>query len=74
MQYSKYPGALDLWVFNSVGEHILTLEERPLSGPVSLNYVWDGRNKHGEMCASGVYLLYLVEPFDRKTRKIVLVH
>jgi hypothetical protein len=28
---------------------------------------------NGDLCASGVYILYLIEPYDRKMKKIVLI-
>jgi hypothetical protein len=74
VDYTAYPGEYDLWVYNTAGEHIKTLASRVLSAPVSESYQWDGTNKYGERCASGVYMLFLVEPFDRKIKKVLLVH
>ncbi len=73
VQYNKFPGNYDLWIYNSVGEHIKTLDTTHLNSPVNKNYQWDGTNKNGDPCASGVYVLYLVEPFDRKIKRIVLI-
>ena len=44
-----------------------------LTVPVDKIYSWDGTNKYGDACASGVYILYLIEPFDRKVKRILLV-
>jgi hypothetical protein len=73
VEYNKYPGNYDLWIYNSAGEYIQTLASQTLGGPVHENYFWDGKNKYGEPCASGVYFLYLVEPFSRKTKRVMLI-
>jgi hypothetical protein len=73
VQYNKYPGNYDLWIYNSVGEHIKTLDTTHLNAAVNKTYQWDGTNKNGDPCASGVYVLYLVEPFDRKIKRLLLV-
>ncbi len=73
VDYTAYPGHYALWVYNSVGEHIKTLADRQLSGPVSESYLWDGTNKYNASCASGVYILYLVEPFSQKMKRVVLI-
>jgi hypothetical protein len=70
---TQYPGNYELWIYNTAGEHIKTLDSRQLSGPVSQWYSWDGKNKYGDTCASGVYFFYLVEPNSRKTKRIILV-
>jgi hypothetical protein len=60
-------------VYNTAGEHIKTIDSQHLNAPVSQFYTWDGTNKYGNACASGVYVLYLIEPFDRKLKRILLV-
>jgi hypothetical protein len=72
--FSKFPGDYSLVIYNSAGEHIKTLDSRTLTSAQTFNYTWDGKNKYGDTCASGVYILYLTEPFDLKVRKILLVH
>ncbi len=74
VQYSLYPGPYELRIYNSVGEHIKTLDEGNLSAPISMNYQWDGKNKYGDTCASGVYIFYLIEPFSQKAKRIILIH
>ena len=71
--YSQFPGEYDLWIYNTAGEHIRTLDHQELSGPISQSYSWDGTNKYKNKCASGVYLLYLIEPFSQKIKRIVLI-
>jgi flagellar hook assembly protein FlgD len=73
VEYSKFPGNYQLWVYNSAGEHVRTLDSDYLTAPVNRSYEWDGKNKNGEECSSGVYILYLLEPFDRKYKRILLV-
>jgi hypothetical protein len=71
--YSSFPGEYDLWIYNTAGEHIKTLDHQELSGPISQSYTWDGTNKYKDKCASGVYILYLVEPFSQKMKRIALI-
>lgn len=73
VQYSQYPGNYAVWIYNSAGEHVRTLDSQTLNGPVTQWYLWDGKNKYGADCASGVYLIYLEEPFDRKQKRILLI-
>lgn len=74
VMYTPYPGYYQLTVYNSVGEHIKTLDALTMNGPVSFSYLWDGTNKNGEECASGVYLLDLIEPNSRKLKRVLLIH
>ncbi len=73
VQYTKFPGTYSLWIYNSAGEHIRTLDNQVLSAPISQSYHWDGKNKYGDNCASGVYVLYLVEPFSQKMKRLLLI-
>ena len=73
VKYDLFPGEYNLSILNSAGEHIKTLDARRIYAPVQQIYFWDGTNKYGETVASGVYILYLIEPFDRKIRKILFV-
>jgi flagellar hook assembly protein FlgD len=73
VEYNRPPGALELWIYNSAGEHIRTLESTRISAPFIGDYTWDGRNKYGDTCASGMYILYLVEPLDRKIKRVLLI-
>ncbi len=70
---SQYPGNLELSVYNSAGEHIKTLVDRYLTAPYTGTVYWDGTNKFGDKVASGVYIFYLVEPFDRKVKRIIFI-
>jgi hypothetical protein len=69
-----YPGNLSLTVFNSVGENIKNLANLNLTGPFQQTYSWDGTNKFGNKCASGIYVLYLSEPLKIKMARVVLIH
>jgi hypothetical protein len=73
VQYSKFPGEYDLWVYNTAGEHIKTIDHQNLSGVLNQSYSWDGTNKYGAKCASGVYIFYLIEPFEKQQKRILLV-
>ncbi len=71
--YNQYPGEYSLRIYNTAGEHIKTLDAKRLNAPVNQTYTWDGTNKNGDACASGVYIFYLIEPFNRKIKRILLV-
>ena len=73
--YNKFPGPYGLSIYNTAGEHIRdVVPQNQLLGPINNKvYTWDGKNKSGSPCASGVYILYLVEPFDRKVKRLILV-
>lgn len=73
VEYSKFPGNYQLWVYNTAGEHIRTLDSQQLTARMVKSYEWDGKNKNGEDCSSGVYILYLIEPFDRKYKRLLLI-
>ena len=73
VEYNHYPGEYSLRVFNSAGELIKNLDSHYMNGPVDQPYRWDGTNNAGDKCASGVYILYLIEPFDRSLKRILLV-
>jgi hypothetical protein len=73
VDYSQYPGPYSLMIYNTAGEHIRTLDSKQLSSPVSQWYYWDGTNKYNAHCASGEYILYLIEPFGRKIKRVILV-
>ena len=71
--YSKFPGDYSLRIYNSAGEHVRTLDSQTLSGPWSQSYEWDGKNKYGDKCASGIYVLYLREPFGTKLKRLLIL-
>jgi hypothetical protein len=71
--YNQFPGHYELRIYNSAGEHIRTLADREMTGPLTEDYLWDGKNKYGDKCASGVYVLYLIEPYGTKQKRILLL-
>ncbi|HEY5038441.1 MAG TPA: hypothetical protein VIJ93_05145, partial [bacterium] len=74
VSYAKFPGEYSLKVFNSAGEYIVDIvPTQQLIGPVAQSYSWDGANRYHEKCASGVYVLYLLEPFNRKVKRLLLI-
>lgn len=60
-------------IYNSAGEHVRTLVSQQLTAPVSQWYSWNGINKYGDKCASGVYIIYLTEPFSFKVKRVILI-
>ena len=73
VDYSSYPGEYSLRIYNTAGEHIQTLDRQYLTAPVNKSYLWDGTNKNGDACASGIYVFYLVEPYSKKIKRLLLV-
>jgi hypothetical protein len=71
--YSEFPGNYSLNVYNTAGEHIKTLDSQYLTAPLSASYDWDGTNKYGDQCASGMYIFYLSEPFSTKLKRVLLI-
>ncbi len=72
VQY-PHPGPFSLRIYNSAGEHIKTLYDMTVATNFAQSFLWDGKNKYQDTCASGVYLIYLSEPFDRKIKRVVLI-
>ena len=69
-----FPGNYSLMIYNSAGEKVRTLASpRYQNSAVFEWYAWDGRNDYGEMCASGVYIIYANESFEHKIKKVLLV-
>ncbi len=72
--YSHYPGEYSLRIYNSAGENIRDLvPAQRVIGPINNPYYWDGKNKNNELCASGVYIVYLVEPLAKKVKRLLLI-
>jgi len=69
-----YYGIFALKIYNTAGEHILTLAEKDLAGPEVNTYSWDGKNKGGHQCASGVYVIYMIGAYERKIARVVLIN
>jgi len=79
VQYSAFPGPYSLKIYNTAGELVKDLSAQnhdpsTLEGQINEWYKWDGANDSQNQCASGVYILYLIEPFGQKTKKIILIH
>jgi hypothetical protein len=78
VQYTVFPGNYSLKVYNTAGEFIRDLSKDgndppTLSAPISQWYPWYGTNYKNDKCASGVYIFYLTEPYQKKIKKVVLV-
>jgi flagellar hook assembly protein FlgD len=74
VQVSDYPGNYSLRIYNSAGELVRNLDHRTLTGPYQNDYSWNGKNDAGSYCASGVYVIYLIEPVKRRIARVLLVH
>jgi len=73
VSYPYFPGPFDLWVYNSAGEFIKDLNTTYTTIPIQQSFKWDGTNNAGAKVASGVYLFYLIEPSDRKLKRMLLI-
>jgi flagellar hook assembly protein FlgD len=71
---TQSPGNYGLTIFNSAGEHIKTLDHLFISAPYQKSYTWDGKNKYGSTCASGVYVIYLSLPFKTVRARVIFLH
>jgi len=71
----EFPGLMELKIYNSAGEHIKTIFNQYLNGPLPpTTYYWDGTNKYGQKVASGVYIVYLIKPYSRLLARLVVIH
>lgn len=66
-------GSFQLNIYNTAGEYIRTLDQRSLTGSFYASYLWDGKNRYGAVCASGVYIFRLVTPFKVIIKRVLLV-
>jgi flagellar hook assembly protein FlgD len=73
VQCPSAPGGYSLNIFNTAGELVRKLGSGHLQIPLVQSYLWDGTNKYGELCASGVYIVSLNDPLDYKTKRILLI-
>jgi flagellar hook assembly protein FlgD len=71
---NAYYGVFSIKIYNSAGEHIQTIVEKDLTGPEVNTYSWDGKNKGGYQCASGVYVIYMIGSYERKMARVVLIN
>jgi hypothetical protein len=74
--YSPLGRPFSLSVYNSAGEFICNLPKTtgdPNETPIYQSFFWNGRNYNNDLCASGVYILYLTEPYDRKFKRLILL-
>ncbi len=68
-----YPGNVFVRIYNSAGEHIRTLRSENTSSGLQNTYSWDGTNKYGNTCASGVYIILFEDPLGSHAARVVLV-
>lgn len=66
-------GSARLTVYNSAGELVANLSYRNLEGPSAWLDSWDGTNDHGEIVASGVYLVHFAGPAHSSSRRIAVI-
>ncbi len=65
-------GKVSIKIYNIAGELVYVLvdgEEAEGAGAID----WDGRNKDGKFVASGLYLVHIIAPGFKDTKKIVVV-
>ena len=70
---NSYPGEYTVRIYNTAGEVVRNLTKLEYGSPNTNTYPWDGKNDYGEICASGVYIIYLTEPYERHLAKVLLL-
>jgi flagellar hook assembly protein FlgD len=73
VQYPSAPGSYSLNIYNTAGELVKKLDSTHLQAPIAQSYLWDGANKYGSPCASGMYLLSLSTSFDHKMKRVLII-
>jgi len=73
--YISYPevGHYEMKIYNSAGEFINDLGPGTPPNGTSHSYLWNGTGAVGQACASGVYIIYYVEPYKVHEAKIILL-
>jgi hypothetical protein len=73
--YISYPepGNYEMKIYNSAGEFINDLGLGTPPNGTSHSYSWNGTGAVGQACASGVYIIYYVEPYKVREAKIILL-
>jgi len=73
--YSSYSdsGRHEMKIYNSAGEFIVDLGAGTPPGGVFHSYQWNGKNLLGQDCASGLYIIYDLEPSRIREAKIILL-
>ena len=66
-------GHYRLSVYNSAGEVVRHLMNTVVSGTTVFKLDWDGKNAHGDLVASGVYLIHVETPRFADTRRIAVL-
>ena len=75
MGTNQHPGQMTLKIYNTAGEHIITLYDKYIDQPLApVTVHWSGINKFGQKVASGVYIVYLVKPYGRLIGRMVVIH
>ena len=65
-------GKVTIKIYTMIGELVKKLIDRDdTAGTYTEN--WDGKNKHGDMVASGIYLVHIQAPGIDKVKKIAVV-
>ena len=72
--YVSYPnpGNYVMKIYNSAGEFIKNLSGNPVAGDTH-SFSWDGTDTVGSPCASGLYIIYYLEPLHVHEARIVLL-
>ncbi len=71
---NAYFSNFSIKIYNSAGEHIKTIVEKNLTSPIVAVYSWDGTNKSGSRCATGVYVIYIIGAYERKIAKVIFIN
>jgi hypothetical protein len=70
----QIPGNYGMKIYNSAGEFIVDLAHSNYDPTqLSHSFSWDGTNYLGQKCASGIYLIYYLQPRQVSEAKILLL-
>ena len=67
------PGVYGLKIYNSAGEFIDDLDPGTNPTGLSHSFSWDGSNYLKQKCASGIYIIYYLQPRKVSEAKILLL-
>lgn len=66
-------GRYDLNVYNSAGELIRHLVKKTITQTGVIRANWDGKNEHGDVVSSGVYLIHVEAPKFARARRVAVI-
>jgi len=66
-------GKVKASIFNMAGEHVRQIFDNDVQAEAWVQAQWEGRNKDGEVVASGVYIVSVRGAGIRTVKKVVVI-